>query len=83
MTKITVYTTSFCPYCHMETEYLKQKRIVFEEVRIDQDPRGEQKLIDTCGSMVVPCTHIAREDGSEERVLGFDLSGINEALNIG
>jgi len=37
MPKITVYTTRFCPYCHMAKELLRQKGITaFEEIDVSE-----------------------------------------------
>jgi glutaredoxin 3 len=31
---ITVYTTKFCPYCHMAKELLRKKGVIFEEIDV-------------------------------------------------
>ena len=66
----------------MEKEYLKSKGIEFEDILLDEHPDQVSKLMDTCGSMGVPCTHIVKDDGTEERILGFDKNRLNAALNI-
>jgi glutaredoxin 3 len=33
-TKVTIYTASLCPYCHMAKELLRSKGITFEEVDV-------------------------------------------------
>ena len=47
--------------------------VSFEEVVLDQHPEEIQALMDTCGFMGVPCTHITLDDGTEEHshVLGL------------
>lgn len=82
MPKVTIYTTSTCPYCHAEKAYLKEKGIDFEDVVLDQHPEAVQTSVDTCGSQGVPCTHITKDDGSEERILGFDKARIDAALGL-
>lgn len=82
MPKITIFTTTTCAYCHMLKEYLKGKNIAYEEKLVDTDPNGPKELIDTCGSMGVPCTHITLEDGREEKILGFDRLKIDEMLGL-
>ena len=82
MAKIIIYSTKTCPYCHLEKEYLKSKGIEFEEVLLDEHPEQIQKSVDTCGSNGVPCTHITKDDGSEEKILGFDKARIDAALGI-
>jgi glutaredoxin 3 len=34
MAKVTIYTTSLCPYCHMAKELLRSKSVTFEEVDV-------------------------------------------------
>jgi glutaredoxin 3 len=34
MTKVTIYTTSLCPYCHMAKELLRSKCVAFDEVDV-------------------------------------------------
>ena len=82
MTRVKVYSTTSCPYCNMEKEYLKQKDIEFEDILVDQRHDKIQEMVDTCGSMGVPCTHIIKDDGTEERILGFDQARIDAALGI-
>ncbi len=31
---ITVYTTKFCPYCHMAKQLLRKKGVIFEEIDV-------------------------------------------------
>ncbi|MFN3868123.1 MAG: glutaredoxin 3 [Hyphomicrobiaceae bacterium] len=35
MAKVTIYTTMFCPYCHMAKDLLHKKGIVFEEIDVN------------------------------------------------
>jgi glutaredoxin 3 len=34
MTKVTIYTTILCPYCHMAKELLRSKCVAFDEVDV-------------------------------------------------
>ena len=80
--KVKIYSTTTCPYCHMEKHYLKSKGVEFEDVLLDQNPDKVQEFIDTCGSMGVPCTHIIKDDGTEEIILGFDKHRLDEMLGL-
>jgi glutaredoxin 3 len=82
MPKIKIYSTTTCVYCILEKEYLKSKGVEFEEILIDHQPEQIQASFDKCGSMGVPCTHIVKEDGSEESILGFDKPKLDKALGI-
>jgi hypothetical protein len=66
----------------MLTKYLESKNVVFEEVMVDTRPDGPQELLDNCGSMGVPCTHITFDGGEEVRILGFDKARFDSILNL-
>ncbi|MBI3955702.1 hypothetical protein HY339_00440 [Candidatus Gottesmanbacteria bacterium] len=82
MPKITIYSTTTCPYCKMLKSYLSEKNISFEEVLLDERPDQMQVSVDTCGSMGVPCTHITKGDGTTVNILGFDKEKIDATLGL-
>ncbi len=82
MPKVKIFTTTTCPYCHAEKDYLKSKGVEFEEVNLEQQPQEVQISLDSCGSMGVPCTHIVKDDGTEVNILGFDIPKLNDALGL-
>jgi glutaredoxin 3 len=82
MAKVRIYSTTTCPYCSAEKDYLKSRGVEFEEVLVDQKPDQVANLLDTCGSMGVPCTHILKDDGKEEKILGFDKPRLDKALGL-
>ena len=82
MPKVKIFTTTTCPYCHALMDYLKQKKVEFEEVNLDKHPEAVRTAVDTCGQMGVPCTHITSDDGKEEAILGFDKARIDKAIGL-
>ena len=82
MPKVKIYSTTTCPYCILEKDYLKSKGVEFEDILIDKQPEQAKASFDTCGSMGVPCTHIIKDDGTEERILGFDKARLDATLNL-
>jgi glutaredoxin 3 len=34
MSKVTIYTASYCPYCHMARELLVRKGVAFDEIDV-------------------------------------------------
>lgn len=82
MPRITIYSTKTCPYCHMLKSHLKSKNIEYEEVLLDEQPERAVEAVHICNSMGVPCTHIVKDDGAEERILGFDKARIDKALGL-
>lgn len=81
MASVKVYSTATCPYCFMEKEYLKSKGIDFEDIIVDSQDKIDE-LMKSCGNLGVPCTHIIKDDGTEEKILGFDRARLDAALGI-
>lgn len=82
MIKVSIYTTTTCPFCKMEKDYLNFKNIQFEEILVDNNPEKAKEMIEKSGQMGVPFTIIQKEDGSEINILGFDRPKIDEALGL-
>ena len=82
MAKVTIYTTTTCPFCKMEKEYLDSKGIKYENIFVDQNPEEAKRLIEESDQMGVPFTEITKDDGTLVKILGFDRAKLNEALGI-
>ena len=82
MTNITIYSTTTCAYCKMLKGYLQSKDIAFEDKQADLEPKYAHELYEQSGQLGVPFTIIKNDDGSEEKILGFDRSRIDAALGI-
>jgi len=75
MKKITIYTTSTCPYCQMAKEYLKQEKLAYTEVDISKNPDKAQEMIQKSKQMGVPVLVIGKTI-----IVGFDKEAIKKAL---
>ncbi|OGD96728.1 hypothetical protein A3F02_02270 [Candidatus Curtissbacteria bacterium RIFCSPHIGHO2_12_FULL_38_9b] len=82
MAKVTMYTTTTCPFCKMEKEYLDSNNIQYSEVLVDQNHNEAQKMIDLSGQLGVPFTVIEKDNGQVVKILGFDKPKIEEALKV-
>jgi len=82
MSTVKIYTTSTCPYCKMEKEYLDSKGVKYENVQVDHDVTAAQEMLEKSGQMGVPFTIIEKDDGSVEKILGFDKAKLNKALGL-
>lgn len=80
--KVTIYTTTTCPYCKLEKEYLDSKGIKYENIFVDQDPKAAEEMVKISGQMGVPFTVISDDDGSKETILGFDRAKIDSSLGL-
>lgn len=52
--KVVVYTTKTCPYCHAAKEFLKSKKIDFNEIDVTGDDALREKLVQLSGQETVP-----------------------------
>lgn len=81
--KVVMYSTTTCPYCKMEREYLKSKNIEFEDILVDQDAKAAEEMVKVSGQMGVPLTVIKDDQGQVKKtILGFDKEKLNETLGL-
>ncbi|KKR49864.1 MAG: Glutaredoxin [Candidatus Curtissbacteria bacterium GW2011_GWA1_40_16] len=80
--RITVFSTTTCPYCLMLKNYLKEKNVSFEEKQVDQDDSAkEEMLADSGGFMGVPFTVVVKDDGAKETIVGFDKGKFDQIFS--
>jgi len=82
MVRVKIYTTTTCPYCKMEKDYLDSKGVKYENIFADNDPIAASEMLEKSGQLGVPFTVVEKEDDSEARILGFDKTKLDEALGI-
>jgi glutaredoxin len=80
--KITIYSTATCGFCKMLKGYLADKKIDFSVKMADEDQAIAKELYEQSGQLGVPFTIIEQEDGTQEKILGFDRSRIDAALSL-
>lgn len=74
LVKVTIYTTSSCPYCHAAKDLLKRRNIAFEEIDVSDD-EDFKKLVARTGMKTVPQIFF-----DEKLVGGFqELAALNAA----
>lgn len=77
MSQVKVYSSPFCPYCVTLKEFLKEKKIEFEEINVAKDKQAAEEMIKKSGQTGIPVVEI---DG--QIVVGFDKERIIRLLNI-
>lgn len=75
--KITVYSSTVCPYCQRLTKFLEDHKIKFTEIDVSTDQKKANEMIEISGQMGVPVTVI---DG--EVVIGFDEKRLRKVLEL-
>ncbi len=78
--KITVYSTTTCPYCMMLKRWLDSKQIEYQEYLVDRNPYAAQVMVQQSGQMGVPFSTVEHDDGTVDKILGFDREKFNLAL---
>lgn len=74
---VIVYSTHTCPYCTMAKDFLKQSKIQFENVFVDEDSEKADEMIQKSGQTGVPVLDI-----NGKIIVGFNQPAIKKALNL-
>ena len=74
-TKVIVYSTPSCPYCHSAKDFLKQNKIEYEDVDVSKDNEKAQEMIEKSGQMGVPVLDI-----NGKIIVGFNRAAIDQAI---
>lgn len=78
--KITIYSTTTCPYCVMLKRWLDDKKIEYTNYMVDKNPIAAQLMMQKSGQRGVPFSTIEHDDGTEDSILGFDRAQFEIAL---
>jgi len=84
MTKfnVKVYSTPTCPWCARTKEFLKEKKVEFEDINVAEDEKARDHMIEKSGQMGVPVIEISKEGGDPTFIVGFDRAALAEALGL-
>ncbi len=75
MSKIKVFSTPTCPYCHMLKDFLHDKKVEFEDIDVAADHDAAKEMIAKSGQMGVPQIEI-----NGKIIVGFDKPAIEKEL---
>lgn len=77
MSKITVYSTPTCHFCHMAKDFFTSKGIVYEDFDVSTNLEKRKEMVDKSGQMGVPVILI-----DNNLIVGFNKPKIVEILGI-
>ena len=77
MKKVIVYSTEACPFCVDAKDFLKKRKIKFEEIDVNKDKKAALEMIKKSGQNGVPVIEIGKEI-----ITGFDEAKLKKALGI-
>lgn len=72
---VNVYSTQSCPYCTMVKNYLREKRIAYNDWDVGRDRRKADEMVRKSGQMGVPVVEI-----NGRIIVGFNKTEIDRAL---
>lgn len=79
--KITIYSTTTCPYCKMLKDYLGEKNVSFTEKLVDQDEQARDEMMKvTKGYLGVPFTLVEKDSGEQKQIFGFDKKLVDQVI---
>jgi len=74
MAKVVVYTTNYCPFCHMAEKMLRTKDVDFERIDVANDLETRKWLVKVTGQTTVPQIFI-----DEQSIGGFsDMQALDQ-----
>ena len=81
MTRIRMYSTTWCGYCIRAKALLERRGLEYEEIVMDDDPAFRQKLLEMTGRWTVPQIFIDEVPiGGYTELWALDRSGGLEEL---
>ncbi len=76
MQKVTVYVTTYCPYCVKAKSLLTKRGIEFEVVDVTHDQEKREWLVKASGMRTVPQIFIGSESvGGSDDIYALDAAG--------
>jgi len=77
MSKITVYSTPTCHFCHMAKDFFKEKGVEFEDFNVAENLEKRKEMMDKSGQMGVPVILI-----EDQIIVGFNKPKIMDLLGM-
>ncbi len=77
MSKITVYSTPTCHFCHMAKDFFTANGIVYEDFDVSRDLDKRKEMVEKSGQMGVPVILI-----DNNLIVGFNKPQIVDLLGI-
>jgi len=73
--QITIYSATWCAFCHAAKDYLDKKGIEYTDKDVDSDPKIAEESVKLSGQTGIPVIEI-----NGQVIVGFDRPRIDAAL---
>lgn len=77
MSKVTIYSTPTCHFCHMAKDFFNENNVAYEDFNVASDLAKRQEMLERSGQMGVPVIII-----DNNLIVGFNKPKIVELLGI-
>jgi glutaredoxin/uncharacterized protein (DUF302 family) len=79
---IKLYSTTTCPYCTMEKQWLESNKVKHDVIYVDRNQEEAEKMVRNTGQMGVPVTEVQYEDGESEYIVGFNKAQLSKVIGL-
>jgi glutaredoxin 3 len=74
---VRIYTTTYCTFCRLAKELLRERKIPFEDVDVTDDDAARRWLVESTGRRTVPQIFIEGQPiGGYEELRALDEAGM-------
>ena len=76
-TKVEIYSTPTCHFCHLAKEWLSEKNIPYVDYNVGEDMARRKEMVEITGQLGVPVIKIG-----EDVMVGFNQEQMAKLLEI-
>lgn len=73
--EVTVYSTSWCGFCHQAKKYFDSIGVKYNDINVEEDHKAAEEMVKKSGQMGVPVITIG-----DSTIVGYNRPKIDEAL---
>ncbi|GAC1300875.1 MAG: glutaredoxin 3 [Steroidobacteraceae bacterium] len=78
---VTLYMSDWCPYCRRARDLLSQKKLVFSEINVEDEPKFREEMIARSNRRTVPQIFIGdKHVGGCDELFELERSGSLDLL---
>ncbi len=77
MSKVIIYSTPTCGYCHSAKEYFAENKIEYTDYNVAEDQTKAKEMVEKTGQMGVPVIMI-----DEKVIVGFNKPEVAKLLGL-
>ena len=75
--RVSIYTTSTCPWCVKTKEFFKANNVKYAELNVGADEKARNEMFEKSGQFGVPVI-----DANGTIIVGYDKEALKKALSI-